>query len=196
VSKLVLLLVGAAWAGVLLPPLLRSRMDSRPGSSVTSFRRQLTTLQRSAPGGMAPMRQMARPLAGAPRPGAQQRPGAPRTHAVQYGQARRSSVAEMQRTDLRAPYGQQQRRPAQRTHANMAPVAQRSDVKQRRQNILMFLLMTSVGSGFLTAVTNANTVKYVFALSVCMLVGYIYLLTQNRKVASDRSSRDYWQQAA
>jgi hypothetical protein len=195
VSKLVLLLVGAAWAGVLLPPLLRSRMDSRPGSSVTSFRRQLTTLQRSTPGGMAPMRQMARPLAGAPRPGMQQRPGAPRSHALGYAQPqRRTAVAEMHRPDLRAPM--QQRRPAQRSHTMAAPVGARSDVRQRRQNILMMLVLSSAATGFLAAVTTASAVKYAFALSVCMLVGYVYLLTQVRRGVVDRSSRDFWQQAA
>jgi hypothetical protein len=196
VSRLILLLVGAAWAGVLLPPLLRSRMDSRPGSSVTSFRRQLTSLQRSTPGGMAPMRQMARPLAGTPRSGMQQRPGAPRTHAAGNGQQRRGSVATMQRPDLRSPYATAQRRPAARTHASAAPVAVRSDVRQRRQNILMMLLLATACTGFMAAVSAAVAVKYAFALSACMLVGYVYLLSQSRKVAGDRGARDYWQQAA
>ena len=61
---------GAAWAAVLLPPLLRSRVDSRPNSSVTDFRKQLATLQRTVPArGAAPMRSMARPLAPSPRIG-------------------------------------------------------------------------------------------------------------------------------
>ena len=63
---------------VLLPPLLRSRFDGGAVSSVSDFRRQLHTLQRSqAPGTQAPMRAMARPLAPAPRlqaPRAAQRP--------------------------------------------------------------------------------------------------------------------------
>jgi hypothetical protein len=81
-GKIVLLAVAAAWAAVLLPPLLRSRMDNRPGSSVTDFRRQLSTLQRAVPTRtMTPMRSMARPLAPSPlqRPAAAGRPGQ-RTH--------------------------------------------------------------------------------------------------------------------
>jgi hypothetical protein len=65
-SQIILLVVGAAWAAVLLPPLLRGRQASRPQSSVVDFRRQLSTLQRSQPTrGVAPMR-MSRPLAPAP----------------------------------------------------------------------------------------------------------------------------------
>ena len=66
-GKIVLLAVAAAWAAVLLPPLLRSRMENRPGSSVTDFRRQLSTLQRAVPTrSMTPMRSMGRPLAPSP----------------------------------------------------------------------------------------------------------------------------------
>ena len=63
-QKLILLVVAAAWFAVLVPPLLRSRFERRPGSSVTDFRRQLSTLQRSgvAPRGVQPVRMMARPL--------------------------------------------------------------------------------------------------------------------------------------
>ena len=79
-GKIVLLAVAAAWAAVLLPPLLRSRMENRPGSSVTDFRRQLSTLQRAVPTrSMTPMRSMGRPLAPSPlqRPAAAGRPGQP-----------------------------------------------------------------------------------------------------------------------
>jgi len=63
-QKLILLVVAAAWFAVLVPPLLRSRFERRPGSSVTDFRRQLSTLQRSGPvqRSVVPVRMMARPL--------------------------------------------------------------------------------------------------------------------------------------
>ncbi|MEP7115732.1 MAG: hypothetical protein ABI862_20880, partial [Ilumatobacteraceae bacterium] len=62
-SKIVLFAVLAAWAAVLIPPLLRSRVENRPNSSVTDFRRQLSTLQRAVPTRtMVPMRSMGRPL--------------------------------------------------------------------------------------------------------------------------------------
>ena len=37
------------WAAVLIPPLLRSRAESRPADSIGAFRRQLAVLQRTGP---------------------------------------------------------------------------------------------------------------------------------------------------
>ncbi len=85
-ERIVLLAVAAAWAAVLLPPLLRSRLENRPGSSVTDFRRQLSTLQRTVPTrSITPMRSMARPLAPSPmqRPGS--RPSTGRVHGAHLG---------------------------------------------------------------------------------------------------------------
>lgn len=76
-AKLVLLVVAAAWAAVLIPPMLRSRVDNRPNSSVTDFRRQLSTLQGTATNSRGGMRTIGRPLAQSPlqRPAAGGRPG-------------------------------------------------------------------------------------------------------------------------
>jgi hypothetical protein len=63
--SVILLVVGAAWVAVLLPPLLRSRLENRPGSSIDSFQSRLSSLQRSVPS--AGVRSMARPLAGSHR---------------------------------------------------------------------------------------------------------------------------------
>ena len=178
-SRLVLIVVAAAWAAVLLPPLLRSRMESRPDTSVSSFRRQLTSLQRSTPA-MSPMRSMARPLAGSPRPGQLQRP---------MQQVRRSSVSTVGRYDLAAD-----RRSGRAHYA--APIRPVSTAKQRRQNILMGLSLVTLGSGLLAFTTTAMTVRYVFALSVCLLVGYVYLLLQIKRADEARTMRDYWQHAA
>lgn len=38
------------WAAFLVPPMLRKHRDGRPSSSVVSFRRQLSTLERATPG--------------------------------------------------------------------------------------------------------------------------------------------------
>lgn len=55
--------IAAAWVAVLIPPLLRSRVENRPNSSISDFRRHLSTLQRTVPTRPgAPMRAMARPL--------------------------------------------------------------------------------------------------------------------------------------
>ena len=58
-TPLVVVILAAMWLVVLAPPLLRSRSDSR-NSSMVSFRRHLSTLQRTTPGvgsyGSAPLR--------------------------------------------------------------------------------------------------------------------------------------------
>jgi hypothetical protein len=95
-DKIVLLAVAAAWAAVLLPPLLRSRLENRPGSSVTDFRHQLSTLQRAVPTrSITPMRSMGRPLAPSPlqRPAAPGRPGQfQRTHVDRTSGLDRASL--------------------------------------------------------------------------------------------------------
>ena len=62
-GQLVLLIVAAAWAAVLLPPLLRSRLENRPNSSVLDFRNQLSSLQRVVPTRGVGVRSMGRSLA-------------------------------------------------------------------------------------------------------------------------------------
>ncbi len=47
---LFLIILAVVWAAVLVPPFVRSRREGRPGSSVTSFRAQLSTLERATPG--------------------------------------------------------------------------------------------------------------------------------------------------
>jgi hypothetical protein len=47
---LVGLILLAIWAAVLLPPWLQNRRERRPSDSIGSFRSQLATLQRTAPG--------------------------------------------------------------------------------------------------------------------------------------------------
>ena len=62
-GQVVLLIVAAAWAAVLLPPLLRSRLENRPNSSVLDFRNQLSSLQRAVPTRGVAVRSMGRSLA-------------------------------------------------------------------------------------------------------------------------------------
>lgn len=47
---LFLIILAAVWAAVLVPPFVRSRREGHPGSSVMSFRAQLSTLERATPG--------------------------------------------------------------------------------------------------------------------------------------------------
>jgi hypothetical protein len=48
VTLLVLFILAVIWAAVLLPPWLQSRSENRPADSITSFRNQLSVLERRA----------------------------------------------------------------------------------------------------------------------------------------------------
>ena len=50
----VLILLAIVWAVVLVPPFLRNRAEQRPGSSVSSFNRDLAVIGRTCPGASRP----------------------------------------------------------------------------------------------------------------------------------------------
>ena len=102
-GQIVLLVVAAAWAAVLVPPLLRSRIENRPNSSVSDFRSQLSSLQRVMPSRGASVRSMARPLAPSTlaRPAASGRPplrsGLGSNHTAQPAPAARTTSRDATR---------------------------------------------------------------------------------------------------
>lgn len=198
-GKIVILAVAAAWAAVLLPPLLRNRMENRPGSSVTDFRRQLSTLQRAVPTrNMTAVRSMARPLAPSPlqRPAVQHR-----TAQVQRGQL--PAAADYER---RAHHtGELARRaPLEHAHAGhrqahlaARQVSRREMVRRRRANVLFVLVIANVLTLFLAATTKAHAMVYAFALVFVSLCGYCYKLAQIRAYEQDvRYSEQNWFHAA
>ncbi len=129
-GQLVLLVVAAAWAAVLVPPLLRSRIENRPNSSVTDFRNQLSSLQRAMPSRGVAMRSMARPLAPSPlsRPAAAGRPplrSGVRTHGrAQPGPQHRPAGPSRRRAPRlydATPRGPQPRRATRRRGPDRSP---------------------------------------------------------------------------
>jgi len=199
-AQLVLLVVAAAWAAVLIPPMLRSRVENHPNSSVTDFRRQLNTLQSTSTPARGTLRGMGRPLAQSPlhRPAAAGRPGqsmhrqaslpgSSAPHHAGSGQraAHSSPAAPSSNQQFRShgdPSGGQQRphRPHRRTQ--MAKQADpRNDVKRRRSNVLFVLVIATACSMFLAATTRSTALLYVFALAFLSLCGYVYLLAQLRQ---------------
>jgi hypothetical protein len=189
-AQLVLLVVAAAWAAVLIPPMLRSRVENRPNSSVTDFRRQLSTLQSTS---SPRLRTIGRPLAPSPlqRPAAAGRPGHPhhRQAALHGSTATRPRPAGPPQTDrgqatFRTHGGGE---PAHRqTHMDRSRDARRAadprtDVRRRRSNVLFLLVITTACSLFLAATTSSTVLLYVFALSFLALSGYVYLLAQLRR---------------
>lgn len=171
-SKIVLLVVGAAWAAVLIPPLVRGRSENRPHSSVVDFRRQLSTLQRTAPyRGAAPLR-VARPLAPSPARPFNDRGSSTRPMAAHHGAPVRQQVGT---------------RGVSRAHL----------IRQRRQNVVLSLTLSTLGSAFIAFTTKSDLFIYVFVLSAMALVGYCYKLAQIRRYQSvTQSYRRDWIRAA
>ncbi|MEI7546969.1 MAG: hypothetical protein WCK21_02770 [Actinomycetota bacterium] len=193
-QPVVLLAVAAVWAAVIIPPLLRSRVENRPNSSVTDFRRQLSTLQRAVPTRtMVPMRGMGRPLTQAPRqrnpyghPGQVHRaPAEPQARqAMQDGSLRRHGNDDTSGT-----------RAHRTTH--LRPTSQREVTRRRRANVVFLLVLTVGISGFLAATTHSSGMVYLFALSFVSLCGYCYKLVQIRNLEMDRSYSEHtWFNAA
>jgi hypothetical protein len=185
-AQLVLLVVAAAWAAVLVPPMLRSRVENHPNSSVTDFRRQLNTLQSTSTPARGSLRVMGRPLTQSPlqRPAAAGRPGQHlhRQAAVHVGAGAAPQPPAASNASLRAhgdPSGGQNRPHRQTRMAR--PLDPRGDIKRRRSNVLFVLVVIAACSMFLAATTGSTALLYVFALAFLALCGYVYLLAQLRQ---------------
>lgn len=185
-GQLVLLVVAAAWAAVLVPPLLRSRMENRPNSSVSDFRNQLSSLQRAMPSRGVAMRAMGRPLAQSPlsRPAAAGRPGVA-AHGRSHGGAA-AAPPRLQPVDRRRP-AQPVRTydasPRVRSHAERVarPVDTRSALKRRRANVLFVLVLTAASTLFLAATTRSDPMIWTAVGASVALLGYVCLLGQLRQ---------------
>jgi hypothetical protein len=191
-AQLVLLVVAAAWAAVLIPPMLRSRVENRPNSSVTDFRRQLNTLQSTA---VPTRRTLGRPLVQSPlqRPAAAGRPGHPHhRQAAVHGGSTATQSRSPRHLEGRGPHrthgdpsgGHHRQTHMERTDRTRGPqrsVDPRNDVRRRRTNVLFMLVVSTACTLFLAATTSSTVMLYVFALSFLALCGYVYLLAQLRQ---------------
>ncbi len=193
-GELVLLVVAAAWAAVLIPPLLRSRIENRPNSSVTDFRRKLNTLQSTVPSrASGPMRGMARPLAQSPlqRPAAAGRPGmqsahvrrtAARTHGGRSTTGTQVRDAAPRRRSHGDPgCGQPRQQEHRQAHVARHATSSAEQVRRRRSNVLFMLVLAAGATLFLAATTQEPAMLYLFALAFLALCGYAYLLSQVRQ---------------
>ncbi|MDQ1422825.1 MAG: hypothetical protein QOD72_323 [Acidimicrobiaceae bacterium] len=165
-TPLILLLIGVMWAVVLLPPLLRSRSDGRPSTSIVGFQRQLSSLQRTRPGAAHAPYALNRPMVGARRPvGAVTRP------------TTRAGMAPVYR-------------PAYR------PLSRRELAKRRRQHVFVLLGAAAAATlvGYL-ATGNSRLFAFHMVADL-ILAGYVYLLVQIRRMGELRSARADWYHAA
>ena len=198
-GELVLLVVAAAWAAVLVPPLLRSRMENRPNSSVTDFRRQLNKLQSTVPSRtVGPMRGMARPLAQSPRYRAGARPAAPAARRAagtrSHGDRSHGASVPVRRTlsDSSGAHRRPHARPAAQ-HQARHQISATDQVRRRRSNVLFMLLISAAATLFLAATTKSTAMLYLFAVAFLALCGYVYLLTQVRQRESSQWPQDWMQ---
>lgn len=189
-GQLVLLVVAAAWAAVLLPPLLRSRIENRPNSSVSDFRDQLSSLQRAVPPRGVAMRSMARPLAQSPlsRPAASGRPTI-RSSSVRPHNGAPARLNQPLARRRPEPMRTYDATPRSRSHAGrpMRPAAGRDELKRRRANVLFVLALTVGCTIFLAATTHAPAMVWVSVVAVVVLFGYICLLGRVRQRELERA---------
>ena len=175
-SKLILIIVGAAWLAVLLPPMVRAKLHGSPSSSVSNFRRQLNSLESS--GGRSQqgqLRNMARPLA----PSQQYRSAAQRTSRPQQGALSNITGA------LIRPQGV-------RHHRAPAMLNPQAMVRQRRQNLVVGMAVVTGISLFLAFTTGSNAFIYLFTVGLLALCGYCYVLVQLRiKRENERYLRQF-----
>ena len=157
-SKLILIIVGAAWLAVLLPPMVRAKLHGSPSNSVSNFRRQLNSLESS--GGRSQqgqLRNMARPLA----PSQQYRGATARTSRPQQGALSNLTGA------LIRPEGV-------RHHRAPAMLNPQAMVRQRRQNLVVGMAVVTGISLFLAFTTGSSAFVYLFTVSLLALCGYCF----------------------
>lgn len=205
-GQLLLLVVAAAWAAVLLPPLLRSRVENRPNSSVSDFRDQLSRLQRAMPTRGVAVRTMGRPLAPSTlsRPAAPGRPGQPNGARVNGSVSSRIASPTPAARPGRAEARMHEATLRARAHGDASasrgiarPGDTTAELKRRRANVLFVLVLTTVCAGFLAATTDSKAMVYVFALAMLALGGYVYLLVtlNQREIYAKGYERDVYDTA-
>jgi|688.fasta_scaffold769207_2 hypothetical protein len=155
-STVILMLVGAAWLAVLLPPMIKTRLHGSPGNSMNSFRRQMSSLQ-SPRGRSSDLRSLSRPLAPAPTRGTR-RPG--------YGRGGDMSGA-LSRND-RSRQARQEREARRRE----------MEVQHRRKNTVVGLAITTVTSLFVAVTTGSMGFATLFTASLIVTTLYCYWLRQ------------------
>lgn len=168
---------------VLLPPILRSRFDSGSVSSVSDFRRQLNTLQRTQGpvGGPHAMRAMTRPLAPSPRQAPSRGPvrQAPPTRGYQRPRLIASDgVLEEQPRHRRTHHTAEL--PRHHHAAEAAFMSPKEVVRRRRVNVLYGLVAANALTLFLGLTTGSTMMVYAFTVAFLGLGAYCYILVQLR----------------
>jgi hypothetical protein len=179
-KPIVLLILVVVWGVALIPPLLRSRSDLRPGSSVASFRRTLSDMSR---------------IPGRGGGGSYGRPGA---NPVSPVRAFRASQ------DQATGYSTGPARPAPRITPSGYAVystgytpglararANRAAMIRRRQNVLFTLLTAVVVSGIVGFALSVPIARTAFFICLVFLAVYVWMLATLRRNEELRSAQRY-----
>lgn len=206
-QKVIFLILGAAWLVVLVPPLLRSRGENRPTSSVDHFRRNLAVLQQSAPPRMNPLQSMGRPLANGrqglsnaySRAALKRTPTDPRLRRSDVPLARRNMAstpvaggqhnaypgqAGRHSEDSTAPLERRGQQPAR-------PTSRQQLMRRRREQTVRTLFVLSVGTGVLALLAKSPALIYICALSILALFFYCAKLLRLRREAELYAAQSY-----
>ena len=171
-KPLVLLILAVVWGVALIPPLLRSRSDLRPNSSVASFRRTLSDMSR------IPGRAGSRGVSNPANPVRAFRASPGQAPAPARGASRTSSAGYPLYSTGYAPG-------VARARANRAAMI------RRRQNVLFTLVVMVIVSGiagFVFAVPPAQTA---FFVCLIFLAIYVWMLASLRRNEELRSAQRY-----
>lgn len=166
---MVLLILAIVWAVVLVPPWLRARSESRPGDSISSFRRQLSVLERTTPGSVAHPNAVRRP---APVPMAAPAP----------------MVAPVRHLSHRAP----RRRPAPAPVRRHHPMTARRLARKRRRDIFTGLLILAVGTLLLSFVPGLGVLRTVHLVIDVLFVAYVAMLIRAQRLAAEREMKVHY----
>jgi hypothetical protein len=176
-KPIVLLILVLVWGVALIPPLLRSRSDLRPGSSVASFRRTLSDMSR-IPG------RPERPQYG----GHVANPASP-VRAFRASPGQPTGVARSaQRV---TPGGYSAYTSAGYTPGLARARANRAAMIRRRQNVLFTLVTAVVVSGIVGFALSVAIARTAFFICLVFLAVYIWMLATLRRNEELRSAQRY-----
>lgn len=207
-QKVILLILAAAWVVLLVPPLLRSRGENRPTSSVDHFRRNLAVLQQSAPPRINPLQSMGRPLTNGrqglnnayARAALKRNPTDPRLRRSDVPLARRTGVAGMPVSTGEATanpnhmrsHSEDSTAPLERRGQQAArPTSRQQLMRQRRERTVRMLFVLSIGSGVLALLAKSPALIYACAISLLMLFAYCAKLLRLRREAELYAAQSY-----
>ena len=172
-KPLVLLILAVVWGVALIPPLLRSRSELRPNSSVASFRRTLSDMSR------IPGRNGTRGMVN---------PASP-VRAFRASPGQPSAPARPAREVSRLAPG---RYPTYGYAPGLARArANRAAMIRRRQNVLFTLVTAVVVSGIVGFALGMPIARTAFFVCLVLLALYVWLLATLRRNEEMRSAQRY-----